>query len=818
MKRSRSIMGLVLLASIEVPKGAMAQVVPDNTVGTTVNAAGNIFTINNGTRSGNNLFHSFSQFSLPTNGSAIFNNATDVHNIFSRVTGSQLSNIDGILKTQGSANLFLMNPNGILFGPNAQLELGGSFVGTTANSIKFEDGIEFSSANLTTTPLLSVKVPIGLQMVQNSGQIQVQGMGHRLASPQSAVSPYRPYEPYSGLQVKPNQTLALIGRDIDFIGGVLQAPSGRIEINSLAQAGIVKLQSIDQGFATIAQDIQNFGQINLTQRSSLETGGITPGQIQIQGGVINIQDGSLIFNRNFGSQSGGTIAINATQSLTLSSAIPSLNILSSIDQNNFGTGTGGSILIRTPNLLVQSGTSIFSRNYGTGAGGPVLIEVENLRIIGFAETAPDALSRVGTLSTLGKSGNVSVKAQTLSLQQGGFLGSVNFLQGQGQGDVWVNAETIDINGISAANISSAIGAYNLGLRGRAGNVTLTSRTLTALNGGLVGSSSIGAGDAGNIQVTAHESIAVSGFGDLQSYGSSISSSVTRPIGIYQQLFGLPPTPSGAAGSILITTPSLLISNGGIVGVSNSSVGGGAGALKLDAGKIKLDDNAYILAATVSGNGGDIEIKSNWIEMRNNAAISSTAFGNQNQGTGGDIKINSLLIVGLGNSDISANASQGRGGNVTITTQGLFGIQYHDRLTSGNDITASSEFGINGNVYLNTIGINPTNALNTLPTDIVDSSRQLNDRCGVARTSSFIATGRGGMPPSPMKRQGGDRPWTDVRPLTPTNSSVPVAMTNPIQPLVEASALQIDKSGSMALVAANPIASQLDATCGMGADQ
>jgi filamentous hemagglutinin family protein len=102
---------VMLVGPVAIGDRAMAQVVPDKTLGTQVTQTGTGFEINNGTRSGNNLFHSFSQFSVPTGGSAIFNNATDVQNIFSRVTGSQLSNIDGTLKTQGGVNLFLMNPN-----------------------------------------------------------------------------------------------------------------------------------------------------------------------------------------------------------------------------------------------------------------------------------------------------------------------------------------------------------------------------------------------------------------------------------------------------------------------------------------------------------------------------------------------------------------------------------------------------------------------------------------------------------------------------------------------------------------------------------
>ena len=201
-----------------------------------------------------------------------------------------------------------------------------------------------------------------------------------------------------------------------------------------------------------------------------------------------------------------------------------------------------------------------------------------------------------------------------------------------------------------------------------------------------------------------------------------------------------------------------------------------------------------------------------ILLRRGSRISAEAGGT---GNGGNIRISSPIIVGIGNSDIIATAVRGRGGNIQLTTQALLSLKYRPALTPANDITASSEFGLNGNVQVNTIGINPANSLNALPTNITDSSTQIADRCGNTQTSSFIATGRGGIPQGPKKR-GSDRPWHDLRPLTAANPVVTsIAITNSVEPLIEASSIQIDKTGLISLVAAKPIGLLAAATCGMG---
>ena len=158
---------------------AIAQVRPDNTLGTessqVTSTGSGAFQINGGATRGTNLFHSFSQFSVPNNVVAAFNNALSIQNIISRVTGGSVSNIEGLIRANGAANLFLINPNGIIFGPNARLNIGGSFVGSTANNLKFADGTNFSATAHSTTPLLTISVPIGLQFGANPGRIMVQG-------------------------------------------------------------------------------------------------------------------------------------------------------------------------------------------------------------------------------------------------------------------------------------------------------------------------------------------------------------------------------------------------------------------------------------------------------------------------------------------------------------------------------------------------------------------------------------------------------------------------------------------------------------------
>lgn len=228
-------MGLALFGTLGLQRSTVAQIAPDGTLSTTVTSGDAInFVIAGGDRTGDNLFHSFEDFSIPTDGSAAFQHDLDIVNIINRVTGNAVSTIDGTLQAEGNANVFLLNPNGIMVGPNATLNIGGSFVATTADRLVFEDDSVFSASPRQTSPLLTISAPIGLQMGRSPGSITLEGNGHGVVHSVDYFPVQNPISSPSGLQVNSNESLALIGSGLTLDGAILTAPSGHVELGSVA--------------------------------------------------------------------------------------------------------------------------------------------------------------------------------------------------------------------------------------------------------------------------------------------------------------------------------------------------------------------------------------------------------------------------------------------------------------------------------------------------------------------------------------------------------------------------------------------------------
>lgn len=790
-----------------------AQVIPDRTLPTVVTPSGNTFTIDGGARSGSNLFHSFSQFSVPTGGAAIFNNAIDVQNIFSRVTGSVVSNIDGLIQANGTANLFLLNPNGILFGPNAALNIGGSFVGTTADSIKFADGVEFSAVNVSSPPLLTMSVPIGLQMGDHPGAIQVNGPGHRLVSPSATLTPYVATGANAGLKVQPGNTLALVGGEIDLVGATLTAERGRVELGSVGQQEYVGLNASTPALKLAYETVKQFSNISLSQRSLVDVSGVGAGSIQVQGQQVRLTDGSLLFEQNRGPQTAGDITIRA-DALEVIGGIAATNIRSAI-VNETRSGNTGNISVTTRTLQLSNGGSLFNRSFGAGASGNIYINAsESVNVVGYLAANSELFSAIGTVSfsplPTGRSGTIAISTPILALLDSGIITAATF-GNAAAGNISVNANQIEVVGIGPSSFGpSAISSSSFG-KGNAGSITINTDTLLLQALGTINTTSSNSGDAGSIIVNASKSIEVTGGDSLRI--SNINSAISPANSAVKKLLGLPNLLLGNAGSITINTPFLQVSDQASIAVRNRGIGN-SGKLTITADQIALNNQAQITAENTLGEGGNIALQAQTLILRHGSNITATAGGT---GNGGNITINAPIIIGLENSDIIADAVRGSGGNIAITTQGIFGLKYRDQLTPASDITASSEFGVNGTVDIATPGIDPSSGLLTLPVELVDPSQQIAQGCAAAQGNSFTITGRGGMLENPTTQFRIQRPWADLRHLTPNGHAVaptPIAPLTP-PPLLEATGWHRNGAGQVELFAATQsttLPTAISATC------
>ncbi|WP_169158113.1 filamentous hemagglutinin N-terminal domain-containing protein, partial [Brasilonema bromeliae] len=666
---------------------ASAQITPDATLpnNSTVTINGNTFNIDGGTTAGRNLFHSFQQFSVPTNGTASFNNAADIQNIFSRVTGTSVSNIDGIIKALGTANLFLINPNGIIFGKDASLNVGGSFVGTTANAIQFGNQGFFSATNPNNPALLTVN-PSALFFNQIAAA-SITNNSVALAGKDPAG-----LEDALGLRVPDGKSLLLVGGNVNMDGGRLNAYGGRVELGGLAASGNVGLNVDGEKLSASFPTESALADVSLTNNAGVYVYASGGGNIIINARNLDMNESRLRagIGPNLGSDGtvAGDIVLNAKGKITVvTSSIFNYvssgaegkagNIQISADSlsltNNAylsastdgkgdagnviidvrgnvsfdnssanttvfpnGEGKGGNIQIKADSLSLTK-AFLFTNTYGRGDAGNVIIEAR--RNVFFDNSSAD--TSVGS-NVEAKGGNIQIKADSLSLNKAS-LSASTFGKGDA-GDV-----IIDARGNVSFDNSSASTTVSFNVEGKGGNIQIKADSLS-LNKAFLFTNTFGKGDAGDVIIDVR--------GNVSFDNSNASTSVGD-------------TGEGKGGNVQIKADSLSLTNNAVLFASSSGKGD-AGNVIIDVrGNVSFDNsNAYTSPGfTGEGKSGNIQIKADSLSLTN-AYLSAFTL---RKGDGGNVIIDARGNVSFDNSYAFTSAGftgEGKGGNIQIKADSL----------------------------------------------------------------------------------------------------------------------------------------------------
>ena len=648
-----------------------------------------------GTAAGNNLFHSFETFSIPSGAEVRFavENAA-IESIVTRVTGDLASQIDGTLAVDGSASFFFINPNGVFFGPNASLDLRGAFVASTADAVDFGDLGQFAADPTTSSnPSLLSVAPSALFFNQ-------------LNAPPAPIS----NASARGLAVDPGQSLLLAGGETTFGGGRAIAPDGQIGIVALAQPTAVGLRA-DAGTplhlavpATIAG-----APLTFTAGARLDASGPGGGRIELRAGEIALTGGAEVLATTSGSGNGRGIAIDSTRLSLAEGAV--------IATNTFGSGTAGDITIAASeiditgseviaplletilpgfNILNPDGVDIdpdqlpsnlidgfFALSLGSGNAGNIELQVETLSVgdgaaiattsfiedmggaggdleIFATERAVIAGGSLLASGTTGPSPSGNLKISTPQLEVSGSLLTTSTTSSGPGGTLEVSgADRVELSGslppLPDQGILLSGGLFTATVSpdpaaGPAGSLTIDTGELIVRDGASAATNSLGAGAGGNLTITATEII------DL---------STPTPGG---ESLGATAVSSGDGGDIFVTTPQLILRDGGLIAANTILGSGNGGNINIAVDRIDITNGGAIAANTIfgPGNGGIINIAADRINIAD-GSISANTFGS---GNGGAIEVAAERIAIAGQAPTSALLDLLTGFNLGVTDTSL----------------------------------------------------------------------------------------------------------------------------------------------------
>ena len=687
-----------------------------------VEGANTVHDITGGTRpgGGDNLFHSFDQLNVGNNNVANFLNETSLptDNILSRVTGGDPSNIFGTIQTTGfpGANLFLLNPAGVVFGPNASLNVEGAFYTSTADLIQLgQDG--FFYANLDGgTSVLTMDPPKAFGFLGENPPMLAAGSTAAIL--------------VEGLEVRNGDPVALVGRDamaadrlvegVAITGGTLQNPGGSVKIASVGGSQLPGVQRVSVDIDTldaqafnsqseVVQDSVQLGGIKLSQGAHIDTSGEEGGTVMVRGGVLMLEGSQISANTTgsssgpLGSEPGVGIDIQVSQGLLLNGAILQANVLGgSRDGKGITLKAGKRMEIRNFSFVRTQALA------GSGSAGDINLQADTVLSpqLGFI------LSTALPTST-GNTGDIFVEAKGLQLEDTAAIGTPTFGAGR-SGNIQVS-----VKGGEVVLSNAAISANTLG-DGSSGNIQLTAHNVQLTDNANIQASSTGLGSPGDV------TLMLTGNLDVREGASVGASSVTAPGGevtiTAQDIFitgisdstdprvadftGLTTfTGVGQGGDINITADNLHVADKGLISSATSGPGN-AGSVN-----INLTDNLFvsnqggiISDASDLGDGGNINVGAHRtpvkISLTQNGFIAaeSTSTGND-AGNAGDIELTAVDTILLDGASITTEAANASGGIIKLTAEELIRLNdstiassvQGDANTAGGDINLDPDF-------------------------------------------------------------------------------------------------------------------------------
>lgn len=696
---------------------ASAQLVPDATLGEESSAVTSVDELNEridgGARRGVNLFHSFQEFNVGEGRGVDFANPSEVVNIFSRVTGGNPSAILGRLGVLGEANLFLINPNGILFGPNASLDVKGSFAATTANAIGFGDRGFFSATDLHPPSQLLTVNPAAF-------------LFNQIAAQPSSI------ENQGTLAVPDGQNLLLVGGggsptpdagEILINGGSVLAPGGRVELGGLSESGEISLNpdgslSFPEGSAK--------ADVTLTNRAIVSVAGSGGGRIAVTADELNILEESLLeagIGAGLGSADAqaGDVNLSATQIRIANDSY----VVNGVDEE--AVGQAGNVTIETATLQVEDGASLGVVVLGEGRTGNVTIRASNVELDGGNDGVFGGVLALVAPTGRGSAGDVLVETENLTVSNGAQISVTTLGQGK-SGNLTVRASEA-VNLVGQGDSSSGIGAVDGSPQtGTSGSLTVETGRLNIRDGAVISTSTWGEGAVGETVILADD-VRVSGSGsgifgsvlaEATGAGSNLTIETDQLVIEDRAIIGGSTFGTGNAGNITIRAKAVMLVNGGVLdtssypafaeGLNDGTVSGGnitleteslmlqngasiststfgrgdAGSLAIRANSVSVDSSSLFAINLGVGAGGALAIGTNTLAIDNNSTLATYAAG---QGNAGRLSIEASDIRVAGGSSLqSFSIGSGAGGNLSINT-GKLTVEGAQVFTSTFDVDA-----------------------------------------------------------------------------------------------------------------------------------